>query len=76
MHVAERVRKAVFDLNWQHAGNSVAGRVTISIGAASIIPTDELQPDTLIEIADKALYRAKSSGRNKVVGSTSSDAPA
>lgn len=66
MHVAERVRKAVFDLNWQHTGNSAAERVTISIGVANLIPTDELQSDILIEIADKALYQAKSSGRNKV----------
>lgn len=74
-HVAERIRKAIYDLNWKHSGNSATQRVTISIGVASLIPTDEQQPDTLIENADKALYQAKSSGRNKVADSDPNKVP-
>jgi len=40
--------------------------VTISIGLASC-PVDSDQPDTLIQAADRMLYTAKSSGKNRIV---------
>jgi len=40
--------------------------ITISIGVASF-PTDGRDPIELIELADTALYRAKQSGRNRVM---------
>ncbi len=39
--------------------------VSVSIGIATF-PENTLYPDVLIEIADKALYKAKVSGRNRV----------
>jgi len=42
--------------------------VTISVGAASVIPKDKSIDDT-INRADMALYEAKNSGRNRVVSS-------
>lgn len=40
--------------------------VTVSIGVSSVVPSDEGRPRDLISQADEALYRAKSSGRNRV----------
>ena len=39
--------------------------VTISVGVAAF-PQNTIHSDVLIEIADKALYKAKLSGRNRV----------
>lgn len=53
--VAERLRKAV-----EH-GTSV----TISLGIASM-PSSEVKVDEFVAYADKALYRAKQKGRNRM----------
>ena len=45
--------------------------VTISIGVATAA-SDERWPDAVIKSADKALYRAKENGRNRVETATSS----
>ncbi len=40
-------------------------RLTISVGVSSF-PTDGADPAALVEAADRALYRAKAAGRNRV----------
>ena len=64
--VAERVRSAVEALAIPHAKKE-GGIVTVSIGVASMTPERGLKPGELVERADKALYRAKDGGRNRVV---------
>jgi two-component system, cell cycle response regulator len=66
-YVAETIRKHVQRIKLVHAKSEVSKYVTLSLGIASIIPNAELCPDTLITIADKALYAAKNKGRNCVV---------
>jgi diguanylate cyclase (GGDEF)-like protein len=65
--VAERIRNAVYNLQYQHSASESAEYVTISIGVTSVIAHDNIEPNTLIAIADKALYQAKHSGRNRVI---------
>jgi diguanylate cyclase len=64
--VADHVRRAVMtkELMKRSSGERL-GRVTISIGAAVLRPSDSLQ--SLIERADKCLYAAKHNGRNRVI---------
>ena len=65
MEVAERIRSQVeattIDLSPGHRD-----QVTVSIGLA-MWPTDADERVTLLQVADAALYRAKNSGRNRVV---------
>jgi diguanylate cyclase (GGDEF)-like protein len=61
--VAERIRFAVEKESFQ-AGETVIP-VTVSCGVAVLTPGHE-NVTALVKSADEALYRAKSSGRNKV----------
>ena len=59
--IAERIRSAVAQA--RHQTEQGALQVTLSIGVATWPSTDA---DVLLEHADKALYRAKQGGRNRV----------
>ena len=61
--VAERIRKAVIAHNFMFEGKKLD--ITISGGVAEVNKTTEVSK-TLIDTADKALYKAKQSGRNKI----------
>lgn len=64
--VAETIQQRVFTLGIPHAGSEVAPYITVSFGVTSIIPVLTLSPNQLVAVADQALYRAKSQGRNQV----------
>jgi diguanylate cyclase (GGDEF)-like protein len=64
--IAERIRAAVAAAS--HATEQGPIKVTISIGVATWPGAGE-DPEALIEHADKALYRAKQGGRNRVESS-------
>ncbi len=59
---AERIRAAV---EGHRFGYEEDARLTCSIGVSSY-PTDALGPAALVEAADRAMYRAKQAGRNRV----------
>lgn len=61
---AERLLQAVRDLNIPHPASSTAGYVSVSIGVASIYPSQELTCGALTALADKRLFKAKHAGRN------------
>ena len=62
--VAERIRRSVAD-NLFEGARGAPIRLTISIGVACY-PGDSRERDRLLDLADKAMYRAKSLGRNTV----------
>jgi diguanylate cyclase (GGDEF)-like protein len=63
--VAEELRRKIEEADFPNQQAQPTGNLTISIGVAALSP-DMSSPEELIAMADKALYDAKSSGRNRV----------
>lgn len=65
---AEKVRLSIAALKIPHEKSSIEKVVTLSIGVSSAIPgsADYEDADILLRDADRALYQAKSDGRNRV----------
>jgi len=61
MAIAERIRRTVAETLFEGGGRPI--RLTISIGVATH-PLHARDRDGLLDAADKAMYRAKSRGRN------------
>ncbi|WLQ12649.1 GGDEF domain-containing protein [Hahella aquimaris] len=66
--LAEKLRRAVAACAVWNLSDPVS--VTISIGGVSGVPRETMTPKQLLELADKALYQAKSYGRNCVFWSS------
>lgn len=71
--LAERARAAVEGLGIEHPASPVGRFVTTSVGVASMVPDRMNTSDTLVAAADRALYRAKQKGRNRVEAAEQSD---
>lgn len=66
--LAENFRLAVHKLTIPHANSQVDEYVTISIGVASVTPSERYSVEALCDAADDMLYAAKAAGRNQVKG--------
>ena len=71
LEVGERIRQTVRDTSLIDAG--VTDRVTVSVGVACSQEADEPIAET-VERADRALYAAKRTGRDRVVEAWPSEA--
>jgi diguanylate cyclase (GGDEF)-like protein len=60
------MRRAVTDLAIEHRGSRTCGMVSISAGIAAIVPSRRRESQGALQLADEALYKAKSEGRNRV----------
>jgi diguanylate cyclase (GGDEF)-like protein len=63
--IAERIQQRIAATHFPHGKSQPMGRVSLSIGVSSFSPIVS-SAETVIAAADRALYRAKKLGKNRV----------
>lgn len=63
--VARRLLAELAQLGLAHAASPTAPHLTMSLGLASLVPSDAQGADVLVASADALLYQAKAGGRNQ-----------
>ncbi len=64
--IAEEIRKNIKSIEIPNKDSSVSKHMTMSFGITTMIPNQEDQIEDFIEQADKAMYKSKKTGKNKV----------
>ncbi len=63
--VAQRILNLLSEEKIPHAYSDLSKYLTLSIGVACLAPEETSHPKVLLDLADQALYDAKSQGRNR-----------
>ena len=64
IHLADAILAAVRAIKLDF-GEGKHPKITVSIGIASVVVTEANQTEDLVDMADKAMYVAKQSGRDR-----------
>ncbi len=64
--ICEACRKNIHSLKIPHEASPLEKEVTVSVGAALVVPNEKVKGRELINAADESLYEAKEKGRNQV----------
>lgn len=64
-----RFRHNIEKLSIPHKFSKVSDVVTVTLGASSVMPNDDIEINHFIRQADDALYEAKANGKNQIFGS-------
>lgn len=69
MKLAHDIQAAIAALDMRHVQAQATDCVTVSMGVAVVMPGELASGPQLLARADARLYRAKRSGRNRLVSS-------
>ena len=64
--IAQAIKDRILESAIPHKSSDVKKIVTMSLGIATVIPTDSSDTDDFIVQADDALYKSKENGRNRI----------
>lgn len=64
--IAERIAATLEELAIPHEASEASSKLTLSFGLATVVPGAGTLPETLVALADRALYRSKEEGRNRL----------
>lgn len=67
MQVAQKILEEIRQLQIPHKASQAKPYVTMSLGVATVIPSLDLPPKTLIDTADGYLFQAKNQGRDRAI---------
>jgi two-component system chemotaxis family response regulator WspR len=67
IYIAEKLRKAIIDLNIPHKHSETQACLTLSLGLATTSPMLKHKSRDLIRAADHARFEAKKQGRNRLI---------
>ncbi|MDR3333633.1 MAG: diguanylate cyclase [Treponema sp.] len=73
--IAERIRSRVESTQVPITGGTLMTSITLSIGLASIVPTQDSSINDFIALADKYLYQAKDTGKNRICSIETTEYP-
>lgn len=65
--IAEAMQRNLADRKIPHPASAVSDVITVSIGYGTTYPAEGALPEDFVESVDKALYRAKEEGRNRIM---------
>jgi|GEM_PF-1531289 len=71
--VAMSIKDGIAGLGIRHEGSEIEDYVTVSSGVATLLCDEDINPETIVNLADERLYWAKKNGRNQV-GSEATEA--
>ncbi|MFZ6644817.1 GGDEF domain-containing protein [Undibacterium sp. TJN25] len=66
LHVAERCKRKLENLQIPHEASTIGRFVSASMGVGTIKPSAEMEAKDFVEAVDKLLYKAKQNGRNRI----------
>jgi diguanylate cyclase (GGDEF)-like protein/PAS domain S-box-containing protein len=72
--IAEEMCAVLRHMRLPHAASS-EGIVTVSVGHATLVPSVSGSAESLVELADQAMYQAKREGRNRICSAPSDSSP-
>jgi diguanylate cyclase (GGDEF)-like protein len=64
--IAEALRARLASAGIPHPSSPAGEHLTMSVGLATVVPCADLSPPALLAAADRALYRAKQQGRDRI----------